>query len=97
MASCFIRFRAGFIARRCLICMRLSFFIPSSSFQVSLKILQSGFWKNLAKDRIITKRMFFISGDFNGNGGNVLWFFGSSAAKGGCFFWQRFSAAALAC
>jgi hypothetical protein len=55
-----------------------------------LKILQSGFWKNLAKDRAVTKRMFFISGDSDGSGGNALWFSGSGAAKGGCFFGRGF-------
>jgi hypothetical protein len=52
--------------------MRLFCFIPSSFFQVSLKILQSGFWKNLAKNRAITKRMFFTLGDSDGSGGNAL-------------------------
>jgi hypothetical protein len=91
MASCFIKFRAGFMARRCSVCMRLSFFIPFSSFQVSLKILQSGFWKNLAKDRAVRKRMFFTSGDSDNNGSNALWSSGSGAAKGGCFFGKGFS------
>jgi hypothetical protein len=90
MASCSVRFRAGFMARRCSIYMRLFFFIPFSSSQVSLKILQSGFWKNLAKDRAVTKRMFFISGDSDDNGGNALWFSGSGAAKGGYFFGKGF-------
>jgi hypothetical protein len=72
MTSCSIRSRAGFMARRCLICMRLFFSIPFSSFQVSLKTLQSGFWENLAKDRAVTKRMFFTLGDSDGNGGNAL-------------------------
>jgi hypothetical protein len=44
----------------------------------------------LAKDRIITKRMSFISGDFDGSGGNALWFSGSDAAKKGCFFGKGF-------
>jgi hypothetical protein len=34
--------------------------------------------------------MFFISGDFDGNGGNALWFSGSGAAKRGCFFGRGF-------
>jgi hypothetical protein len=55
-----------------------------------LKILQSGFWENLAKDRAVTKRMFFTSGDSNGNSGNALWSSGSGAAKGGCFFGRNF-------
>jgi hypothetical protein len=50
-----------------------------------------GFWENLAKDRVVIKRMFFILGDSDGNGGNALWFFGSGAAKGGCFFGKGFS------
>jgi hypothetical protein len=66
------------------------FFIPFSFFQVSLKILQLGFWKNLAKDRAVTKRMFFILGDSDGSGGNALWSSGSGAAKGGCFFGRGF-------
>jgi hypothetical protein len=78
------------MARKCSVYMRLSFFIPFSSFQVSLKILQSGFWKNLAKDKAVTKRMFFTSGDSDNNGGNALWFSGSGAAKGGCFFGRGF-------
>jgi hypothetical protein len=72
IAFCSVRSRAGFMARRCSVCMRLSFFIPFSSSQVSLKILQSGFWENLAKNRAITKRMFFTSGDSDGSGGNAL-------------------------
>jgi hypothetical protein len=90
MAFCSIRFRAGFMARRCSVCMRFSFFIPFSSFQVSLKILQSGFWENLAKNRAVIKRMFFTSGDSDGSGGNALWSSGSGAAKGGCFFGKGF-------
>jgi hypothetical protein len=66
------------------------FFIPSSSFQVNLKILQSGFWKNLAKNRAVMKRMFFTSGDSDGNDGNALWFSGSGATRGGCFFGKGF-------
>jgi hypothetical protein len=72
MASYFIRSRTSFMARRCSVCMRLSFFIPSSSSQVNLKTLQSGFWENLAKDRVVIKRMFFTSGDSNGSDGNAL-------------------------
>jgi hypothetical protein len=34
--------------------------------------------------------MFFISGDSDGNDGNALWFSGSDAAKGGCFFSKSF-------
>jgi hypothetical protein len=34
--------------------------------------------------------MSFISGDPDGNGGNALWFSGSGAAKGGCFFGRGF-------
>jgi hypothetical protein len=90
IAFCFVKFRASFMARKCSICMRLSFFIPFSSSQINLKILQSGFWKNLAKDRAITKRMFFISGDSDGSNGNALWFSGSGAAKRGCFFGRGF-------
>jgi hypothetical protein len=89
MASCSVRFRAGFMARKCSVCMRL-FFILFSSFQVNLKILQSGFWEILAKNRAVTKRMFFTSGDFDGNGGNALWFSGSGAARGGYFFGKGF-------
>jgi hypothetical protein len=70
--------------------MRLSFFIPFSFSQVNLKILQSEFWKNLAKNRAVMKRMFFTSGDFDGSGGNALWSSGSGAAKGGCFFGRGF-------
>jgi hypothetical protein len=44
----------------------------------------------LAKNRAIIKRMFFTSGDFDGNDGNALWFSGSGAAKGGCFFGKGF-------
>jgi hypothetical protein len=36
------------------------------------------------------KRMFFISSDSDGSGGNALWFFGSGAARGGCFFGKGF-------
>jgi hypothetical protein len=90
MAFCFIKFRAGFIARKCLVCMRLSFSISSSFSQVSLKILQSGFWENLAKDRAVIKRMFFTSGDSDDSYGNALWFSGSGAARGGCFFGRGF-------
>jgi hypothetical protein len=90
MASCSIRSRANFMARKCLVYMRLSFSIPFSSFQVNLKTLQSGFWKNFAKGRAITKRMSFASGDSDNNGGNVLWFFGSGAAKRGYFFGKGF-------
>jgi hypothetical protein len=90
MAFCSVRSCAGFMARRCLIYMRLSFFIPFSFSQVSLKILQSGFWENLAKDRAVTKRMFFTSGDSDDSGGNALWSSGSGAAKGGYFFGKGF-------
>jgi hypothetical protein len=34
--------------------------------------------------------MFFISGDFDGSGGNALWSSGSGAAKRGCFFGKGF-------
>jgi hypothetical protein len=34
--------------------------------------------------------MFFISGDFDGNNGNALWFSGSGAARGGCFLGKGF-------
>jgi hypothetical protein len=34
--------------------------------------------------------MSFVSGDFDGSGGNALWFSGSGAAKGGCFFGRGF-------
>jgi hypothetical protein len=62
-----------------------------------LKILQSGFWKNLAKDKVVIKWMFFISGDSDGNSGNARWFSGSGAARGGYFFgkgfpWRRWPA-----
>jgi hypothetical protein len=90
MASYSIKSRAGFMARRCLICMRFSFLIPSNSSQVNLKILQSGFWENLAKDKAVIKRMFFTSGDSDGSGGNALWFSGSDAAKRGYFFNKGF-------
>jgi hypothetical protein len=55
-----------------------------------LKILKSGFWENLAKDKAVTKRMFFTSGDSDGSGGNALWSSGSGAAKKGCFFGRSF-------
>jgi hypothetical protein len=44
----------------------------------------------LAKDRAVTKRMFFTSCDSDGNGGNALWSSGSDAAKGGYFFGKGF-------
>jgi hypothetical protein len=44
----------------------------------------------LAKNRAVIKRMFFISGDFDGSGGNALWFSESGAARGGCFFSRGF-------
>jgi hypothetical protein len=90
MAFCSVRSCASFIARKCLVCMRLSFFILFSFSQVSLKILQSGFWENLAKNRAVIKRIFFTSGDSDNSGGNALWFSGSGAARGGCFFSKGF-------
>jgi hypothetical protein len=72
MAFCFVRFCADFMVRKCFVCMWLSFLISFNLFQVNLKILQSGFWKILAKGRMITKRISFISGDLYSSDSNVL-------------------------
>jgi hypothetical protein len=39
---------------------------------------------------VTIKRMFFISGDSDGSGGNALWSSRSGAARGGCFFGKGF-------